>query len=468
MERHAMTIDGRGATAEAHFPVVNPALPQELVGEAPECAPAQLDDAMRTAQRAFPAWAADADARHERLRAAAAALRRAADELAPLLTREQGKPLRDARREVLISADRFDYFAGLALTPKTVQDDDAALVKVVRRPMGVVAAITPWNSPLVTAVNKVAPALAAGNAVVLKPSPYTPLATLAMGALLAEVLPAGILNVVSGRDPLGAQMVAHPVPRKIALTGSVPTGKRVAAEAAADLKRVTLELGGNDAAIVLDDLDVERAAEGLFWGAFANCGQVCVAIKRLYVPRSRYDEVVAALAAKAASVRVGDGMEPETEIGPLNNEPQLARVRELVADALAHGARAAAGGAPLDGDGWFHAPTILADASDGMRIVDEEQFGPALPVVAYDALDDAIARANGTMFGLGGSVWGEDLGRARAVAAQLQCGTAWINAHRVLQPHQPFPAVKWSGVGVHGGILGLEECTEIQTVYERR
>ena len=468
MEPFAMTIGGRGATAAQRFPVVNPARPQEIVGEAPECTPALLDEAMRTAQRAFPAWAADADGRHERLRAAAAALRRAADDLAPLLTREQGKPLRDARREVLISADRFDYFAGLALTQKTIQDDDAAHVTLVRKPLGVVAAITPWNSPIVTAVNKVAPALAAGNAVVLKPSPYTPLATLAIGSLLAEVLPAGILNVISGRDPLGAEMVAHPVPRKIALTGSVATGKRVAAEAGTDLKRVTLELGGNDAAIVLDDVDVEHAADGLFWGAFSNCGQVCVAIKRLYVPRSRYDEVVDALAAKAASVRVGDGMEPETEIGPLNNEPQLARVRELVADALAHGARVAAGGAPLERDGWFHAPTIVAGATDGMRIVDEEQFGPALPVIAYDALEDAIERANDTMFGLGGSVWGEDRERARAVAAQLQCGTAWINAHRVLQPHQPFPAVKWSGIGVHGGILGLEECTEIQTVYERR
>lgn len=463
-----MTIDGREAVADAYFPVVDPAHPHEVVGEAPDCSAAQLDEAMTTAQRAFEAWSRDANARPERLRAAAAALRAAADELAPLLTREQGKPLRDARREVLISADRFDYFAGLALPQETIQDDEAALVKLVRKPMGVIAAITPWNSPIVTAVNKVAPAFAAGNAVVLKPSPYTPLATLAMGRLLADVLPPGVLNVVSGRDPLGARMVEHPIPRKVALTGSVATGKRVAAEAGTDLKHVTLELGGNDAAIVLDDVDVEASAEGLFWGAFSNCGQVCVAIKRLYVPRSRHDELVDALAAKAASVRVGDGMEPDTEIGPLNNEPQYERVRELVADALAHGARAVAGGAPLERDGWFHAPTILAGTADGMRIVDEEQFGPALPVIAYDALEDAIARANDTTFGLGGSVWGEDRERAREVAAQLRCGTVWINAHRVLQPHQPFSAVKWSGIGVHGGILGLEECTEIQTVYERR
>jgi acyl-CoA reductase-like NAD-dependent aldehyde dehydrogenase len=280
------------------------------------------------------------------------------------------------------------------------------------------------------------------------------------------VLPAGVLNVVSGGNELGGMMTVHPVPRKISFTGSVETGKRVAASAAPDLKRVTLELGGNDPAILLDDVDVAEIASKLFWAAFRNAGQVCAAVKRVYVPQRRYDEVVEALADQARAVKVGNGAVEGTQMGPLNNRPQLDRVRELVDDALASGGRAAAGGAAVAGKGYFFEPTILAGVADGTRIVDEEQFGPVLPVVAYSDLDDAIARANATNFGLSASVWSSDADRAAEVAAQVECGTSWVNTHLVLQPNSPFGGAKWSGIGVENGPWGLYGFTEMQVIHK--
>jgi acyl-CoA reductase-like NAD-dependent aldehyde dehydrogenase len=334
--------------------------------------------------------------------------------------------------------------------------------------MGVVAAITPWNFPLILASWKIGPALRAGNTMVLKPSPYTPLSTLRMVELLNDVLPAGVLNGVAGGDDVGKWMTAHRTPRKISFTGSVSAGKHVAAAAAPDLKRVTLELGGNDPAILLDDVDPAAVADKVFWGAFMNSGQVCSAIKRVYVPESLYDDVVDALAAKAASVKVGSGLEEGVELGPINNAPQFERVKELVSDALSGGAKAAAGGGPIDGPGYFFQPTVLAGLTDGTRIVDEEQFGPAVPVISYRHVDEVIERANATHFGLSGSVWGTDVERAAAVADQLECGTAWINAHIALAPHQPFGGFKWSGVGVENGPWGLSAFTEIQVRYQSK
>jgi len=332
----------------------------------------------------------------------------------------------------------------------------------------VVAAITPWNFPLTLAFWKIAPALLAGNTMVLKPSPFTPLSTLKVGELLRDVFPPGVLNIVSGGDELGAWMTTHPVPRKISFTGSIETGKKVALSAAPDLKRVTLELGGNDPAIVLDDADPATVASAVFAGAFNNNGQVCSAIKRVYVPESMYDEVVEGLAAHAKAIKVGDGTEPDSKLGPINNEPQYERVKELVADALANGARAVTGGHAMDRPGYFFEPTILAGLSDGTRIVDEEQFGPALPVISYRDLGDAIDRANATHFGLSGSVWSADEERAAGVAAQLECGTAWVNTHLALSPEQPFGGFKWSGLGVENGPWGLAEFTEFQVVHRSK
>ena len=390
------------------------------------------------------------------------------DLLGPILTAEQGKPIGDAAIEVFGSAIWLQYFAELEAPPTVIRDDDQAYVEVVRRPVGVVAGITPWNYPLVLAFWKIAPALLAGNTIVVKPSPFTPLTTLRLGELLRDVVPPGVLNIVSGSDQLGAWMTTHPVPRKISFTGSIETGKKVALAAAADLKRVTLELGGNDPAIVLDDAEPAVVARGIFAGAFQNNGQVCSAVKRVYVPERLYGEVVAALVEEARAAKVGEGTEPGVTLGPINNKPQLDRVAELVADALSHGAKAATGGAPLDGPGYFFQPTILTDLMDGTRIVDEEQFGPALPVVAYRDLDDAVERANATHFGLSGSVWGADADRATEVAGRLECGTAWVNTHLALAPQQPFGGFKWSGIGVENGPWGLAEFSEVQAVHRAR
>jgi acyl-CoA reductase-like NAD-dependent aldehyde dehydrogenase len=360
------------------------------------------------------------------------------------------------------------YFSRLEMPREVIQDDENVFAEVVRRPMGVVAAITPWNFPIVLAAWKIGPALLAGNTIVLKPSPFTPRSTLVMAEILNEVLPPGVLNAVSGGDELGRWMTSHPTPRKVSFTGSVATGKHVAVSAAPDLKRVTLELGGNDAAILLDDIDPAAIAEKLFQGAFDNNGQVCSAIKRVYVPEALHDDVVDALAARCAATKVGDGMDPDTELGPIQNRPQYERVTELVADALADGATAATGGAPIDGPGYFFQPTVLTGVVEGTRIVDEEQFGPALPVIPYRDIDDAVARANATTYGLSGSVWSADPERAGAVAERLDCGTAWVNAHVALGPHQPFGGFKWSGVGVENGPWGLAAYTELQVQYRAK
>jgi acyl-CoA reductase-like NAD-dependent aldehyde dehydrogenase len=262
-------------------------------------------------------------------------------------------------------------------------------------------------------------------------------------------------------------MVRHHVPRKVSFTGSIAAGKHVAGAAAADLKRVTLELGGNDPAVLLDDVDIETVAKRIFWGAFTNCGQVCAAIKRVYVPRSRHDELVDALSDLAHRVRVGDGADDTTQIGPFNNVPQRERVEGLVHEAVGAGARVVAGGERLDGPGTFYRPTILADTENGMRVVDEEQFGPVLPVISTDSLDESIALANDSMFGLGASVWGTDLDAAQAVADRLEAGTTWINAHMVNIPEQPFSGTKWSGQGVENGPRGLEAYTELDVRYTR-
>lgn len=467
MSAPAMTIYGSPAPAGQTFAVINPATGR-LHEQAPDCSPEQLDAAFAAAARAYRDWKTNESARRELMLAAAQAMFAAADDIGAILVAEQGKPLADARAEVIGAGVWLKYFARLEMPREVIQDDERAFTEVVRRPLGVVAAITPWNYPVMLAAWKIAPALLAGNTMVLKPSPFTPLATLRMGEILAEVLPPGVLNVVSGGDDLGRRMTAHPVPRKISFTGSVAAGRHVAATAAPDLKRITLELGGNDPAILLDDVDPAAIASRLFWGAFQNNGQVCSAIKRVYAPRRLYDDIVEALAAQARSAKVGDGSQEGVQLGPVNNKPQFDRVSELVADALASGGKAVTGGAPAEGDGYFYTPTIMAGLTDGSRLVDEEQFGPALPVVAYDDLDDAIERANATHFGLSGSVWGGDLQQAAAVAARLECGTAWVNTHLALAPYQPFGGAKWSGIGVENGPWGLHAFTELQVLHQAR
>ncbi|MFD8604240.1 aldehyde dehydrogenase [Streptomyces sp. TSRI0445] len=442
------------AAAGERFSVLDPAT-GEAFDEAPDQRAQELDVAVRRAHEAWRSWRSDPAARAAALLASADAVEAAGPELAPLLTREQGKPLTESYAEIARTAARLRWFAASAPEPRTIQYGRAVHSEIRWRSLGPVAAIVPWNFPLQLASAKFAPALAAGNTVVLKPSPFTPLATRLLGSVLSAALPEGVLTMITGREPLGALLASHPGIRHVTFTGSVPTGRAVAAGAASGLARITLELGGNDAAILLDDVDVERIADRLFWAAFRNCGQVCMAVKRVYAPARLHDRVVEALAARAKAVVVGAGLDPGTELGPLNNATQLARVERYTARALADGARAAAGGHRLDRPGWFHAPTVLTDVPPDSPVVAEEQFGPVLPVLPYGRVDEAVDAANATRFGLGGSVWGTDLDRAEAVAGRLECGTVWINHHAELSLAQPFAGVKESGVGVAGGPWGL-------------
>lgn len=463
MAEFTMTIDGKAVKGSKTVGVINPATGKEFAS-VPDCTKAELDQAMESAHRAFPAWSRDINARKKILNECAGVLQAQPEGLARMLTQEQGKPLEKAQQEIMGTAIWCMYTAGLDLPNEVVQDDSTSRVEVRRKPVGVVAAITPWNYPLMLAMWKIAPALLAGNTVVLKPSPFTPITSLMLGEILRGIIPPGVLNVVSGGDELGAMMTSHPVPRKISFTGSVETGKKVAAAAAPDLKRVTLELGGNDPAIVLSDVDPNAVAEKIFWGAFENTGQICSAIKRVYVPEQMYKPMLEKMGELAKQVKVGDGLQPGVQLGPINNKPQFERVTELVEDAKKHGAKIVTGGERLGKEGYFYAPTIVGDISDGVRLVDEEQFGPALPIIPYKDVDDAIRRANATHYGLSGSVWSKDHQHAAEVAQQLECGSAWVNQHLAIAPNLPFGGAKWSGIGVENGPWGLVGFTEIQVV----
>jgi acyl-CoA reductase-like NAD-dependent aldehyde dehydrogenase len=458
-----MTIDGKAEAAKGTFGVINPAT-EQVFAQPPECTKAQLDAAMESAQSAFKAWRKDEAKRRQTLLDIAAAIQARASEIAPLLTQEQGKPVDKAMQEVFGASIWFQYTSSLQIPIETIQDDATRRIEIHRRPLGVVAAITPWNFPLMLAVWKIAPALLAGNTVVIKPSPYTPLTTLKLGEILRSVVPPGVVNVVSGGNDLGSWMTGHSIPRKISFTGSVATGKKVNIAAAPDLKRVTLELGGNDAAILLGDIDVKSTAQKVFWGAFENSGQICSAIKRVYVPEKLYGAVVAELQEIAKTVKVGNGLEAGIQLGPLNNKMQYDKVREMIDDAKKHGAKVVTGGQQLSNKGYFIAPTIVSEISDGVRLVDEEQFGPALPIVPYRNVEDAVERANATHYGLSGSVWSSDPEKAAVVARELECGSAWVNQHLAIAPNLPFGGAKWSGIGVENGPWGLLGFTEIQVV----
>lgn len=464
----AMLIGGNLVPGTESFTVLNPATESPL-GRAPDATAADLGMAIAAAREAFPGWAATSiAARRAVLTGMAQAIIANADALKRLLTAEQGKPHADAQAEVLGAAQ---WLMGAAtLTPPVIVNEDSAdrYSETRRVPLGVVAAIAPWNYPLLLAMFKVGPALLTGNSVVLKPSPFTPLTTLKIGELVQDIVPPGVLNIISGSDRLGPWMTAHPGFDKISFTGSTATGKRVMAAAADGLKRVTLELGGNDPAIILSDADPEAIAEQIFWAAFGNNGQICIASKRIYVHADIYDRLRDAIAAYAATVRIGDGADQGTQLGPINNRPQFDRVVDLIRDAQTQGYRFVTGGLPDGGRGYFVPVTILDNPPENSRIVQEEQFGPVMPLLKYTDIDDAIARANACDHGLGASVWGADEDAAMDVARRLQSGTVWINETRHLSPLAPFGGMKQSGMGVEGGEEGLLQYTQAQTLVRKK
>jgi len=469
MKTYPMYIGGKAVETGTTIEVVNPAL-GEAFARVPAAAPEHVDAAVDAARAAFPGWSATPDeARAALLHKLADALTAHTPELMELVTRETGKPLRGLNNvgsamELGGAIAWTHVTAEYELEPVVIQDNDEARVEIHRKPLGVVASITPWNWPLMIAIWHIIPALRAGNTVVLKPSEYTPVATARFVELANAILPPGVLNLVTGGAVAGAALSGHPGVNKIVFTGSTRTGKRIMENAAATLKRLTLELGGNDAGIVLPDVDVKAVAPKLFGVSFHNNGQTCACLKRLYVHASQYDEMCTELARLAAGVKVGDGMEPGTELGPVQNRAQLDIVESLAEDAWANGGRFLSGGTRRRGKGYFFEPAIVADLSNGSRLVDEEQFGPILPVIKYADVEEAIRLANDNPNGLGGSVWSSDLAGAAEVGKRLQCGTVWINEHGAVQPDAPFGGVKQSGIGVEFGKQGLEEFTSIQTV----
>lgn len=449
--------------APASLAVVDPAT-EALIERVPNYASVQVDQVACDAAAAAAIWATSEDNRREALRAAAAAVAARADELAAMLTAEQGKPLTEAAAEIKSWIATFTWYADLDIDDQILTDNARTQAVMTRRPLGCVAVITPWNYPVLLAAKSIAPALRAGNTVVLKPSPYTPLTTRRIGEIVRDVFPAGVFTVITGGDQVGQQLVQHRLTRGVIFTGSVSAGRKVAATAGGQLKRMLLELGGNDAAIVLDDADLDAAVPSVYWTAFRNNGQTCWAIKRLYVPRARHDEIIDRLCALAAATVVGDGREPGVQLGPVSNRPQLERVDAMITQAVNAGARVAIGGNRRR-PGWFLEPAILQDASPGMAIVDDEQFGPALPVIPYDSIEEAVHAANATPFGLRGSVWSADPARALAVASQLECGAACVNTHNPAAPDMPAPTTKDSGIGISKGTWSIDAVTDRQLQY---
>jgi len=459
----SLVIDGRKVAGDrGTLPVIDPAL-GEAFAECPNASPAQLDEAVAAAGRAFALWQhSSCEERRSLLEAIAARIEQNAPELAEIIVREQGKPLALAHVEVGGAVAWTRATAALELPVELIEDRPGKRIELHRRPLGVVGSITPWNWPLMIAVWHIMPALRAGNAVVIKPSELTPLNTLRLVELIYEVAPPGLVNAVAGGGALGREISGHPGIQKIVFTGSTRTGQDIMRNAADTLKRLTLELGGNDAGIVLPGTDIGAIAEGVFGSAFLNMGQTCAALKRLYVHESQYEDMCRHLVAIAARQKVGNGLDEGTSFGPIQNRDQFERVCELVEDARAAGARILCGGEPLPGKGYFYPPTLVADIADGTRLVDEEQFGPVLPVIRYRDVDEAVRLANASTNGLGGSVWSGDPEAARAVANRLECGTVWINGHAEVLPHCPFGGCKMSGFGVEFGLEGLLEYTRPQ------
>lgn len=459
------TIDGHAEPSTDGGEVINPATAAPFA-RCPYASKDQLDRAVTAARRAFHDWSRlSFDERAEQIKRFTRGIKERADEIAQMITREQGKPLPAARAEVATAIEFMDETVAIKIGSEVLRERDGNHISLHYRPMGVAAGITPWNVPIVLASHKIVQALYTGNTLVLKPSPFTPLATLLLGEISRDTLPPGVLNVVAGGNELGQWITEHPGIDRVSFTGSTATGKRVMMSAAGTLKRVTLELGGNDPAIVLDDADLAKSLPKIFAGSFRLCGQVCMGIKRLYVPEAMYDKTCDTLATMAREHRVGDGFEPGVQMGPLQNKMQYDKVLSLLEDTKAvPGARIVAGGHTYNRPGYFLAPTVVADLPDDARLVTEEQFGPLLPVMPYKTVDEVVARANDTRMGLSASVWSENRERAADVASRIEAGTVWINHHVGADADIPFGGFKESGIGREHGLMGLLSYMEAQVV----
>ena len=464
----------RPSSSNGTMPVVNPAT-EEVIAEVASADKSDVDAAVDAARAALNGpWAAlSARERGRLVRQLGERLMARADEISRLETSHNGKPITESRHiEIPAAAECFEYYGGWSdkVMGETIPVKGNHLTYTLREPVGVVAAIVPWNFPLLLAAWKVAPALACGNTVILKPASQTPLTALALGELALEVgLPPGVLNVVTGAgSTIGQALVEHPGIDKIAFTGDTSTGKGIMRSAAETLKKITLELGGKSPNIVLPDADIEAAIRGATVGIFYGKGEVCAAGSRLLVDRTIKDEFVDKLAARAKKMTAGDPMDPKTRLGAVSSRKQLETVLGYIESGKQEGATLVAGGARTDigtGKGYFLQPTVFADVTPGMRISREEIFGPVLAAIDFADLDEAIAKANDTQYGLAAGIWTRDIKKAHYVARKLQAGTVWVNTYNVYDTAAPFGGYKQSGFGREMSAHALEHYTQIKTVW---
>ncbi len=462
-------INGEMVGTDKTLDVVNPAN-EEVIGQVPSCGASELDTAVAAARAAFKTWSkTPIEDRRAAVQAISAIIKENSDELMRLLTAEQGKPHAQATGEIIGASMMAGAQSTFDLDDEINEDSEERLSRTRRVPVGVVGGIVPWNFPVMMAMQKIAPAMLSGCTIVLKPSPFTPLTTLRLAELIKDAAPAGVVNIITGEDNLGPMITNHPDIDKITFTGSTATGKKIMEGASKDLKRITLELGGNDASIVLPDANVEKVAEQLFWSSFTNAGQICVAAKRIYIHEDIYDELSAAIAEYAKHVKVGDGSEQGTAVGPIQNKKQYDRVLELVQDAKDNGYKFLVGGdADPSVPGYYMPITILDNPPEDARIVAEEQFGPVMPLMKFSTEDEAISRANASDYGLAGAVWTADADKGVEVAEQLETGTVWVNEFLHLSPFAPFGGHKQSGFGAEYGKEGLLEFTYPQVITVKK
>ncbi|MEO0464085.1 MAG: aldehyde dehydrogenase family protein [Pseudomonadota bacterium] len=462
-------INGEMVDTGTWLDVVNPAT-EEVIGQVPACGQAELDNAVAAARAAFKTWKKTSlDERRAAITAIAGAIKENGDELYRLLTSEQGKPHDQAKGEIFGAAGMAKAQSTLELEDEILQDDETRLHRHRRVPVGVVGGIVPWNFPVMMAIQKIVPAMLSGCTIILKPSPFTPLTTLRIAELIADAVPAGVVNIITGEDDLGPMITSHPDIDKITFTGSTATGKKIMEGASADLKRITLELGGNDASIVMPDADPKKVAEQLFWSSFSNAGQICIAAKRVYIHEDIYDELSQAIADYAKNIVVGDGAEQGTGVGPIQNKKQYDRVLELIEDAKDNGYKFLLGGdTDPSGSGYFVPLTILDNPPEDARIVAEEQFGPVMPLMKFSTEEEVIAKANNSDYGLAGAVWTGNPDKGVEIAEQLETGTVWVNEFLHLSPFAPFGGHKQSGFGAEYGKEGLKEFTYPQVITVKK
>jgi acyl-CoA reductase-like NAD-dependent aldehyde dehydrogenase len=458
-------VSGRGRP----FEVVNPAN-EETIAEVAAADEAQVGEAVRAARSAFPSWKkTPAPERGAMLHALAAWITDNTDELATTLTNEGGKPLVENKDEMGWSAACCDFYAEIGRMERgrvVPSGEEGQLNLVVQEPYGVVAAIVPWNYPILLLMWKLAPALAAGNTVVVKPSPYTPLSTLRLAEGFAEIFPEGVINVVNGDADVGHALTSHPDVSLIAFTGSVETGKRVMQTAAVSLKKVHLELGGKDAFIVCEDSDIEIAAKGAVWAAYLNSGQVCTSAERFYIAPQIYDDFLDAFVTETKALVVGDPMKDETDIGPLVRSVQREKVEAQLAAARGSGARILHGGDRSGNEkGYFLTPAVVVDVEDSMQVMSEETFGPVAPIARVGSLDEAIARANDSPYGLGANVYTRRLDYMLKAMEELEAGTVWFNDPLTDNEAAPFGGMKASGNGRELGTEGLDDFRQAKHVH---